>query len=272
MKVPIACYCALFLCSFLSAQNSQEDAAGIVRSSMLVLGNTELLESNLSISVIEGLTKPQLRVVRNMIFARHGRAFRSEDLQRFYTLFEWYKVSSTYSDSSLTEVDSVNIKSLLAAEKKESIVALPDEAVVGFTTLGVRFGNAPTYPNEPIGYEFMLFEIDNGRYTSMGQRGAWKIEQDLLWVKVEEHWDRIPTEDDYINGQFGREYKMGREPAWKAAAAPGFVPIANLADYRPLSVQISTSDFTDSLTFFRLPLIGRPAFQSAPNGIRWVKG
>lgn len=40
---------------------------------------------------VADLTLEQLRVLRNTIYARHGRKFKSADLRRFFSRFDWYR-------------------------------------------------------------------------------------------------------------------------------------------------------------------------------------
>lgn len=41
-------------------------------------------------SDIIGLSKKELRIMRNWIYARHGYSFRSQDLQNYFSKYEWY--------------------------------------------------------------------------------------------------------------------------------------------------------------------------------------
>lgn len=54
-------------------------------------------------------SKADLRIVRNMIYARHGRQFESKDLQEFFNSQSWYTINPNYSDALLTEIDLKNI-------------------------------------------------------------------------------------------------------------------------------------------------------------------
>jgi len=54
-------------------------------------------------------SKANLRIVRNMIYAQHGRKFESPDLQNFFDSQSWYKENPNYSDSLLSEIDLGNI-------------------------------------------------------------------------------------------------------------------------------------------------------------------
>ncbi|KAA0548385.1 YARHG domain-containing protein [Bacillus sp. BGMRC 2118] len=57
---------------------------------------------------ISGLTKAELRLARNEIYARHGYVFNSEDLQRYFSAQNWYFPIHTY-DGMLTDIERYNV-------------------------------------------------------------------------------------------------------------------------------------------------------------------
>lgn len=67
-----------------------------------------------------GRSKEELRLMRNEVFARHGRSFTSSDLQSFFSKKCWYRVNSIYSDCLLTETDRQNISILQSLELVEA--------------------------------------------------------------------------------------------------------------------------------------------------------
>ena len=67
---------------------------------------------------LEGFSKPALRIWRNAVYARHGRIFKSEDLQALFNEYTWYKADKNYTDAKLTDTDKANIKLISEFEKK----------------------------------------------------------------------------------------------------------------------------------------------------------
>jgi hypothetical protein len=62
-----------------------------------------ILESrSISIREITDLNKAELRLIRNMIYARHGYIFNSIDLQEHFSQFYWYSGVSTNIDNEIT--------------------------------------------------------------------------------------------------------------------------------------------------------------------------
>lgn len=69
-------------------------------------------------SIIAGLPKPRLRLLRNTVYARHGRVFDSTDLRVYFNRQSWYQPSNNYKDSMLTASDRANIETILAEENR----------------------------------------------------------------------------------------------------------------------------------------------------------
>mgnify|MGYP004650293407 FL=1 len=76
------------------------------------------LERPLVPSDLEGFSKAALRIWRNAVYARHGRTFKSEDLQALFNEYAWYKPDNEYTDDKLTDIDRANIKLIQEFEKK----------------------------------------------------------------------------------------------------------------------------------------------------------
>ncbi|HXG65867.1 MAG TPA: protein kinase, partial [Blastocatellia bacterium] len=65
---------------------------------------------------IAGIAPANLRILRNAVYARHGRTFDSPELQSYFNSRPWYRPNPNYSDSSLTDNDRANVSLLKAAE------------------------------------------------------------------------------------------------------------------------------------------------------------
>ncbi len=57
-----------------------------------------------------------LRVLRNEIYARHGRIFKDQELQKYFETQPWYKADPEFKDEMLSEIESENLKKIKAAE------------------------------------------------------------------------------------------------------------------------------------------------------------
>jgi hypothetical protein len=66
---------------------------------------------------ISGLSASDLRILRNAVFARHGRIFESSDLQSYFESKSWYKANPRYSDSDLSSIDRANVQLIQEQER-----------------------------------------------------------------------------------------------------------------------------------------------------------
>ena len=70
------------------------------------------------------LSKEDLRLYRNAVFARHGRQFQAKDLQEYFTSTKWYTINKDYTDNDLDDIDKYNITTIIkiTAKRKELII------------------------------------------------------------------------------------------------------------------------------------------------------
>lgn len=59
-----------------------------------------------------------LKVLRNEIYARHGKIFKSESLQAVFGNQSWYKPNPNFAESMLNEYEKANVNFILNYEKK----------------------------------------------------------------------------------------------------------------------------------------------------------
>jgi hypothetical protein len=57
-----------------------------------------------------------LRVLRNEIYARHGRVFKDAALQKYFTAQAWYKPNPDFKDEMLNDIESQNLVKIKTAE------------------------------------------------------------------------------------------------------------------------------------------------------------
>ena len=66
-----------------------------------------------------GLSRDQLRIARNEIFARHGRGFKDAGLQSYFDSKSWYTKRyepGSFDESQLSSTERQNIDNIKAAE------------------------------------------------------------------------------------------------------------------------------------------------------------
>lgn len=72
----------------------------------------------ISESDISSFTPWQLKVARNEIYARYGRAFVHKDLQCYFNTQSWYKIDNNFTESVLSTIETKNIATIQTYEQK----------------------------------------------------------------------------------------------------------------------------------------------------------
>ncbi len=85
----------------------------------LLPGDMELFENkSISESMLRGLSLHELRLLRNEIYARHGRMFRAPWLQQYFDFQPWYVPDENFKDEQLSGNDKLNVETIVRVEKK----------------------------------------------------------------------------------------------------------------------------------------------------------
>lgn len=80
------------------------------------LEDPNALDRELHDSQLRNLSRRDLRILRNTIFARHGRPFTTESMKSYFAQKAWYAEDPKYSDARLTAVDRENIERIVREE------------------------------------------------------------------------------------------------------------------------------------------------------------
>lgn len=78
----------------------------------------EVSERYLNPSELVGLSKMALWVMRNEVYARHGRKFTYAPLQNYFMKQSWYRINPHYSDRLLSQTEKRNAGFILKYEQK----------------------------------------------------------------------------------------------------------------------------------------------------------
>ncbi|HET9478087.1 MAG TPA: YARHG domain-containing protein [Pyrinomonadaceae bacterium] len=85
----------------------------------LLPGDMELFENKtISEQMLQGLSLHELRLLRNEIYARHGRMFRAEWLQQYFYLQPWYTPDENFKDEQLSGNDKLNVETIVKYENR----------------------------------------------------------------------------------------------------------------------------------------------------------
>ena len=76
------------------------------------------LDKLLKIADLRQLSGRDLRILRNTIYARRGRPFKSPVLQEYFKDKDWYHEDAKYTDARLTDVDRRNVGLIKSVEEE----------------------------------------------------------------------------------------------------------------------------------------------------------
>ena len=82
-------------------------------------GDMELFENKLiSEPMLRGLSLHELRLLRNEVYARHGRIFKTMWIQQYFGGQPWYDPKEDFKDEEISGSDKTNIETIVAYENK----------------------------------------------------------------------------------------------------------------------------------------------------------
>ena len=68
---------------------------------------------------LDNLTKKEYRILRNLIYAKHGYNFQSQDLKNLFSKYPWYTVNYSFKESDFSDEESNCIKRIQEKENKK---------------------------------------------------------------------------------------------------------------------------------------------------------
>lgn len=89
------------------------------RKVALLPGDMELFENkSISEPMLKGLSLHELRLLRNEVYARHGRIFKALWLQQYFEFQPWYVSDENFKDEELSGNDKLNVETIVRVEKR----------------------------------------------------------------------------------------------------------------------------------------------------------
>ena len=93
------------------------DAQKRQRNVALLPGDMEFFEDRaLTDQNLHGLSLHELRLLRNEIYARHGRMFHADWLQQYFSFQPWYNADENFKDEELSGTDKANVETIVKYE------------------------------------------------------------------------------------------------------------------------------------------------------------
>jgi hypothetical protein len=126
MKSPFTFYRTLLplllLLSMAIAAQAQDEYASVKKWESYNFGAQTIASGDLS-----GLEIYDLKLVRGIVFGRHGRVFKDPDIRRFLESRTWYKADSNFQNSSLNDTERANLDVIRIAEAKSHETVEPGD-------------------------------------------------------------------------------------------------------------------------------------------------
>lgn len=76
-------------------------------------------------SDLAGMTAQQLSYAKNEIYARHGRVFKSSELQDYFNQKDWYEKNDDFKDEDLSKKEAENTEFIDAYQKDNDLEYKP---------------------------------------------------------------------------------------------------------------------------------------------------
>ena len=163
-------------------------------------GFIPLLDDIIPDSALAVLTKDELRLLRNTIYAKHGMIFQSNDLRSHFQQFSWYNQTSNNVESRLTDRDKWNIEKIQMFENAVPNPNLNKRSFVGrwATPTDAWKGNTIVVnENDTIIADLQ----EENRSFDWNWKGSYRIENGFLVVLVTEQYAGTP---DYLKNSSWR--------------------------------------------------------------------
>lgn len=105
----------------LERKNLQTIASAESKQRRLAIapGDMEFFENKvITEQMLKGLSLHELRLLRNEIYARHGRAFRAAWLQQYFWSQPWYEQKEDFQDEQVSGNDKLNVETIVRYENR----------------------------------------------------------------------------------------------------------------------------------------------------------
>jgi len=93
------------------------DADAKPPSDVSPLEDPSQLDHVIRVEQLSNLSRRDLRLLRNTVYARHGKQFRSQLLQGYFDNMSWYKLDPAFTENRLTKIDITNIRMVKSVEE-----------------------------------------------------------------------------------------------------------------------------------------------------------
>jgi hypothetical protein len=234
----------LLICIFIISCNSKNKDNNnqkeiIVKKNLINLPKYSVVKSGYKDLLQE------IKLVRNEIFARYGREFKTQDYKSYFSKFEWYKPNKKYGDTLLTKNDLRDIKILKNYEDSLKFLNEKETAVIK-TALNLikkfRYNNIDTTI-----YSFGYIDSDNiiDTVNTSFKLINNKIVVQYDWQKNNSSIWKYDHEDPYYWISNSKLFEYGTRDIWivlAIAIKKCVFEIKNKSDFDAISPELAASN------------------------------
>src|ERR1700674_3122625 len=112
----------LVLFSAFSVANAQDEYAAVKTWETYDFAGRAITTANLS-----ALSIDDLKLVRGIVFGKHGRVFKDPDIKRYLASRSWFKADAGFQNSALNDTERKNLDVIRIAEAEQHETVLPGD-------------------------------------------------------------------------------------------------------------------------------------------------
>src|SRR6267142_5709614 len=112
----------LLVLSGFSVARAQDEYAAVKTWETFDFAGRGVVPADLS-----ALTLEDLKLVRGIVFGKHGRVFKDHDIKRFLESRTWFKADPNFQNSSLNDTERANLDVIRIAEAQKHEIVEPGD-------------------------------------------------------------------------------------------------------------------------------------------------
>ena len=177
-------------------------------------GDLSLLERRLNFFSLGLLTGEELRLLRNMIYAKAGYVFQSQSLNDHFRQFDWYRPVNNNNEIELSSLDRRNIHDIRSFEgidrqqndilSYDQLIGLWHKSLImpsGFAEVFQFYGNG--------GFKYRFSQMRELPIIDSIE-GHYRIEGNALVLSLKGKYLHSGDDDIEYSGAFGHQWKNSR--------------------------------------------------------------
>lgn len=169
--------------------------------------STYLLNTYLKRETLNDLSKSQLSLLRNEIYATHGYAFKSKKIRQYFQKKQWYEAKKEFSSEKITIAEKALIRFIKEYEQKELSYR---KTIIGKWVPNFPFGSghAETYEFKKTG-DFIFIDFVNASKI----KGKWRTEDYNLFIRIpNKEWILVCDIRSYNEYWYPKRKELGYPP------------------------------------------------------------